>query len=106
MARHRSATFAAIALIIMVGCAEEPEPEPRRVPTVRYTPPPAPAPAPAPVAAPQPAQSSTVYVAPDSGECFHSTPGCRGLQRARSVQPVSRDQAAARGLRPCRICNP
>lgn len=102
--RYRSAAFVTMALVMIAGCAEAPEPEPPRAPAVRYTPPPAPVPVPAP--AQQPAQTTSVYIAPDSGECFHSRPQCSGLQRARSIQPVSRDQAVARGLRPCRICNP
>lgn len=45
-----------------------------------------------------------VYIAPLSGKRYHSSPDCRGLSNARSVDAVDQDDAIARGLTPCRIC--
>lgn len=46
----------------------------------------------------------TVYVAPESGQKYHSSRTCRGLNKASQVLPLSRDEAISNGYSPCKIC--
>jgi hypothetical protein len=43
-----------------------------------------------------------VYIAPHSGQRYHSTPACRGLRNAKRVKPV--DISKVGGRTPCKIC--
>ena len=47
-----------------------------------------------------PSGGRVVYYAPYSGERYHSSPGCRGLSRAKSVDSCTKEEARARGLTP------
>lgn len=47
---------------------------------------------------------SSVYVATKSGERYHLTRDCASLKQSTSVTQMTRSQAEARGLTPCRLC--
>lgn len=49
-------------------------------------------------------QSKTVVITP-SGSKYHN-PGCRTLNRSRSLTELTEDEAIARGYEPCGVCNP
>lgn len=63
-------------------------------------------PAPRPRSTPAPAASTgaMVYVATESGECYHLSRGCRSLAQANAVATMTLSAAQGRGLRPCRNC--
>ena len=50
------------------------------------------------------AGGATVYIAPYHGKKYHRSPSCRGLNNADATQPISIEQARARGYTPCKIC--
>ena len=45
--------------------------------------------------------AQTVYIAPDSGEKYHFSQGCRGLSRANSTSAISLSDAQAQGYTLC-----
>lgn len=48
--------------------------------------------------------SSIVYVASQSGEKYHSTRDCVSLKRSKNIVEMTRNQAIARNLEPCKLC--
>lgn len=52
---------------------------------------------------PKSAESGDIVHTTKTGECYHRA-GCRSLSR--SDIPMTRAEAEAKGLRPCKVCKP